>query len=443
MQIKSIGLKNFKRFKNINIKTPKITLLTGPNSSGKSSIIYGLLGALQTKNFPFYYSPNGDYVNMGDFEEFTNSSHTDEPFTISLSLSSQSEPSIDVTATFRSERSFPKIQSLRWSNKKYKFKFSEETEGGKYELEYVFLGKDDVKDKDSDEDKWDAWMRTLYVDLLPEKEGKKKDPEKFLGRSVSGSFSFTSFTDLKSSMGENMYLNKELSSISQISERLADSISYLSAFRLPPERTYYQKSKSNLKVGIYGENAIDQIFYWEDQKSPQMIELNEALKSLELADELTLQKHQAGRFEVRVKGVPGGKACSLLDVGFGISQFLPAIVADIQLPNRSTIVISQPEVHLHPSAQASYASWISNRTKKDKRHYILETHSEYIINRIRLMIAKEEIKEKDVALYYLDKTESPDFCHRIELKKNGAIIGAPPEFFDTYMIDTMDLALNS
>ena len=74
MQIYRLALKNFKCFKEVDVSFSKITLLTGENSSGKSSLIYGLLAALQSINpigesFPYYLSLNGKYINMGGFKD--------------------------------------------------------------------------------------------------------------------------------------------------------------------------------------------------------------------------------------------------------------------------------------------------------------------------------------------------------------------------------------
>jgi predicted ATP-dependent endonuclease of OLD family len=71
MFINKLGLKNFKCFKEVEVNFSKITLLTGENSSGKSSLIYGLLAPFQSEDFPLYLFPNGKYINMGDFEEIS------------------------------------------------------------------------------------------------------------------------------------------------------------------------------------------------------------------------------------------------------------------------------------------------------------------------------------------------------------------------------------
>jgi len=63
--INNISLKNFKCFQQTAINLSRITLLTGENSTGKSSVLYGLLAPFQSNDFPLYLSPNGRYVNMG------------------------------------------------------------------------------------------------------------------------------------------------------------------------------------------------------------------------------------------------------------------------------------------------------------------------------------------------------------------------------------------
>jgi predicted ATP-dependent endonuclease of OLD family len=86
MAINRISLKNFRCFREVDVNLSKITLLTGANSSGKSSLLYGLLVALQSKDFPFYLSPNGQYVNMGDFEELSFNHLRDNIIGIDISL---------------------------------------------------------------------------------------------------------------------------------------------------------------------------------------------------------------------------------------------------------------------------------------------------------------------------------------------------------------------
>ncbi len=166
-----------------------------------------------------------------------------------------------------------------------------------------------------------------------------------------------------------------------------------------------------------------------------------------------------GRFDLKVKIKKNSNWSSLADVGFGVSQLLPIIVADLQLANKqaifhlykltvncydSTLIISQPETHLHPSIQASLGNYLVKQVNQLEKQYIVETHSEYLINRLRLCIVKGEIKPEDVAVYYFENTaKEGSIAHRIEFTKRGQILNAPQVFFDTYMMDTMNIALNA
>ena len=79
---------------------------------------------------------------------------------------------------------------------------------------------------------------------------------------------------------------------------------------------------------------------------------------------------------------------------------------------------------------------------KNKR-YIIETHSEYLLNRLRLLIVKGEIAAEDIAIYYFENTNKGTDKHAIEFTKDGQIKNAPKGFFDTYMMDVMDIALHA
>jgi predicted ATP-dependent endonuclease of OLD family len=68
MKLERLEIENFKCFKKDGFEFSDLTILTGANSSGKSSLLYSILGALQSGNFPIEYSPNGKYVNLGDFD---------------------------------------------------------------------------------------------------------------------------------------------------------------------------------------------------------------------------------------------------------------------------------------------------------------------------------------------------------------------------------------
>ena len=101
IQLKRIKLRNFKCFSNeLSLELSRLTLLTGANSTGKSSIMYGVLGALQSPRFPFEFSPNGRYVNMGNFSEMVFGHDKSLPIGISFTLLEDGKI-IDIDTTWK------------------------------------------------------------------------------------------------------------------------------------------------------------------------------------------------------------------------------------------------------------------------------------------------------------------------------------------------------
>jgi predicted ATPase len=218
------------------------------------------------------------------------------------------------------------------------------------------------------------------------------------------------------------------------------SFNYIGSFRLPPERTYYRKPNAS-KVGVNGEGYIDQIIKWEESDKKKYDELIEAVTEMGLFRTIQANKMKGGRFELNVQVNENSELASLTDVGFGISQFLPIIVADLQMNKASCLAISQPEIHLHPKIQATLGDYFCKQVNNTDKQYIVETHSEYLINRMRLLIVKGELKPEDVKLYYMENDGIKTTTYAIELTTDGQIKNAPQGFFDTYEMDVMDIAL--
>ena len=188
---------------------------------------------------------------------------------------------------------------------------------------------------------------------------------------------------------------------------------------------------------------LDQIISWESKDKKKLIELVSILKDLNLLFSIKSKRLDGGRFEIAVQTKEGGVETSLSDVGFGISQFLPIIVADLQLPKSSTLFVAQPEIHLHPSVQSSFGDYLMTQIKTKDKNYVIETHSEYLLNKIRLGIVKGDIKEGDVKILFVDNEGKYNIIHKIRFTKQGQILNAPDNFFKTYMMDVMEIAINA
>ncbi len=219
---------------------------------------------------------------------------------------------------------------------------------------------------------------------------------------------------------------------------------YIGSFRLSPQRSNLRQSKALDRVLKDGSGYLDQIIEWEDTNPEKFQELNDRLNELELLESVVSRKTNGGSaFDISVRTKKSSHNTNIADVGFGVSQFLPILVADLQLPAESCLAISQPEIHLHPKIQAQFGNYLSGQIRQNKKQYIIETHSEYLLNRIRLLLVQGELKPQDVNVYYFENDGIRSETHHIEFCTDGQIKGAPDGFFDTYGIDVLDIAMSS
>jgi predicted ATPase len=454
MDLQKITIENFKCFqKQTEIEFGKLTLLTGANSSGKSSIIYSILGAIQSGEFPFQFSTNGKYVNMGDFKEIIFNHHRKEKIKLGFTFKNGSIHKIETIWTEDANNNLPKLFELN-AEADY-FNLSVKSKAKKYVVDFTYNPE---KDPSSISSEFIKEINNLINKTL--KTATKHSKKKTKHEKENGAFDYveeiTSAQNIKGLILDEMpFFNLKLNEkgilklrqitdvISKVFRDYDEQINFISSFRLHPERTYLEQTKSKLKVNNYGDGYLDQIIYWETKNKTKFNQLIKILKELNLLESIKSKRLEGGRYEISVQVKKGGIDTSLSDVGFGISQFLPIIVADLQLSKSSTLFIAQPEIHLHPSVQSSFGDYLIKQMKAEDKNYVIETHSEYLLNKIRLAVVKGEIKEDDVKIYFVDNHSDSNPIHKITFTKKGQILNAPDNFFKTYMMDVMEIAINA
>ncbi|WP_430907504.1 DUF3696 domain-containing protein [Maribacter sp. 2-571] len=440
--INKVNIENFKCYEKIEFDTSKITLITGANSSGKSSLLYSILGAIQSREFPFQFSPNGKYIKMGDFEEIVH--NHDKSKLIKLEFHDDEGEKEKITTYWSNDkiRNLPVLEKLYAHSDVFNLEIEKIR---KYNLKFEYFVDKDPNQVSRSPEMLKKIMEIVRSSIKENNEDAEELTKKFNKLKTKIEFKFSDFNELQELLRNDQYyyLSSFVSSLSAMFNRFDDKINYISSFRLYPERTYYETSKKDLKVGKFGENYEDQIIAWETKKSPEYKELISILKELGLLHEIKSKRLDGGRFEILIRTKANGVWSSLSDVGFGISQFLPIIVADLQLGKKSTLFIAQPEIHLHPRIQAQFGDYLVNRISKENKRYVIETHSEYLINRLRLAIAKKDISEDDVKTYFIDNNGMKAKHYNLSLLKNGQIKNAPKSFFETYMLDVMNIAIEA
>ena len=449
MNIANISIENFKCFKkHTNIDFGKITLLTGANSSGKSSIIYSILGSLQSGEFPFNFSTNGKYVDMGDFKEIIHNHNRKEKINLGFTFQNGILHKINTTWCEDKENNLPKLEKLVAISDYFTLEVKAKKD--KYVVDFTYDPKKDPQNNTVTREIYKKFF-TSFSEVF-NSDDKLKNDENDINKLIDDITAPQNITGLildkiplsdSANMQEKgMFKLKQIFDvISKIFSDYDNKINFISSFRLRPERTYLEQTKSKLKVDSFGDGYLDQIIIWESKDKKKFNKLIEILKNLNLLDGIKSKRLEGGRYEIAVRIKQNGIDTSLSDVGFGISQFLPIIVADLQLPKESNLYIAQPEIHLHPSVQSLFGDYLIEQINIESKSYVVETHSEYLLNKIRLGIVKQDINEEDVKVLFVDSDDSS--LHNITFNKKGQILNAPENFFKTYMMDVMEIAINA
>jgi predicted ATPase len=140
-------------------------------------------------------------------------------------------------------------------------------------------------------------------------------------------------------------------------------------------------------------------------------------------------KEGSNLYQVFVQQSPGAAEVLITDVGFGVSQVLPVLVLCYYVPEGSTIILEQPEIHLHPSVQAGLADVFIDAVKRRKIQIILESHSEHLLRRLQRRIAEEQYSPDNAALYFCSTVNGTSQLTPLQIDLYGHISNWPEGFF--------------
>ncbi len=159
-----------------------------------------------------------------------------------------------------------------------------------------------------------------------------------------------------------------------------------------------------------------------------------------------LQTSEKGKFghEFRVKTSHSSEFQDLTNVGVGVSQVLPIVVTCLLAPAGATIILEQPELHLHPAVQARLADFFIAISSLGKQ-CIIETHGEYLIERMRLRIAGDMRDEvvKNTKIYFFEQKNGETSCRDVVVNRYGAIENWPDDFFDQSQKESERIVLSA
>ena len=212
-----------------------------------------------------------------------------------------------------------------------------------------------------------------------------------------------------------------------------ENLVYIRPLRSYPERLYIFGGNNGEQVGQGGKNLADVLYTKPDvlnavNKQFELFDLGYEIKISKFKDEETSELSDV--FAIRLIDKYTKVNVSLLDVGFGISQILPVIIKSVSSENE-TIIIEQPEIHIHPRLQAQLGSLLAESVKSFGNRFIIETHSEHLLLRLQKLIRNGELSHEDIAVVYVDRGKNGSQCLELRIDSEGDFIDEWPNgFFD-------------
>ena len=209
-----------------------------------------------------------------------------------------------------------------------------------------------------------------------------------------------------------------------------------------PTREFDDPEGSDVPMYLMRIEATDKQ-NWEALKT-QLVEFGRNSGLFENIDVKNFGRALGAPFQLQVK-VRGPKA-NITDVGYGVSQILPILVQilnpsiskNAQRDPRQLFfsLLQQPEIHLHPKAQAELSSLLVKLANKGDQSFIVETHSDYMIDRARIEIIRGNIRPEDVSLIYFEPKGRVVNVHNISFDKMANMIGVPPHYGEFFLKET-------
>lgn len=414
--MKTLYLDNYKGFVETFIPFLDVNFFVGENSTGKTAIL-NLLNILSSPSFWISPEFNNETVELGYFNEIVNQCSSDKSyFTIGIEFKDKKGKNAPnfFWMKFKEKNSLPSIVEYMTLI------------GNKNVLVTLHSKTVDYQVMDYNGEKFAEWITTHEKFTVPKKKlssvpFSKTPPLGFLRNIIK--MEITEDTENKPTNGV-------------IITPTFNRIIWLAPIRAKAQRTYESFKQSFSPEGDHIPNILRTIMSSKNKGKEIVDALIKFGKESSLFDNIKIDEYG------KVKGAPyainvlyNSLPVKITNVGYGVSQVMPLIV-EIVTSKGDMFAIQQPEVHLHPKAQAAFGELIYNSVVENKNKFIIETHSDFTINRFRYKLSQSKEKNKiSGQILFFERHSKGTTVTPIEINENGQYPMDMPENYGTFFID--------
>jgi len=424
MLIEEIRVQGYKSLVDATLHVRPLTLLAGTNSSGKSSIMQPLLLIKQTMEAP--YNPAGALILNGPHVQAETAGEL-----VSKGIDNK-KMSIYLGGRNINNKEPARHSSIMLNYQQVGVNFT-------FNHQLVEFGDDTLllkPDSSSDDIENQLSKNLKNIVLGDEKWTAKSDL-------VDG------FLDIIfDNIGDRRRITLSFSTAPAYS---IATIMHIPGLRNKPERSYPATLFTRRVKGTVDLYAASTISQWQQENNTAALaQLNNYLQRLGLTNAVTAKVKNANEVELSVNRLPSASKAkprkadmvNIADVGIGVSQVLPILVALIAAQEGQIVYVEQPELHLHPRAQVAMGELLAEAANRSVR-VIVETHSSLLLLTVQTLIAQGKIANTDVGLHWFTRdAKGASQVQYVQPDEDGAY-GEWPEDFSEIELKAQDAYLTA
>lgn len=464
--LKQINLLNYKSYDDKDVPLKPITLLCGRNSSGKTAIIKSVL--LLKQSFEAtgnnYLLLNGTYTSNGVFDNVRHhttieSSNAGMGLSVTFSIDDRNPAfkelcrsigmsskrnvfsKFDICAHFRfkQDKTLPQVALVESSTIEFISEYSDKyyDTNEKIVRSIISMNSDNTENP-----RYDILLESFPTPLY---NNQGRYPFIYTDHNWQNCVCYFRGMQLVSLYKDNLSKKSTsalpvLYTIFRILATEFNKIEYIGPLRETPLRQYFvQDIYSN--IGVRGENTAQYLGQLGDKQiyAPIPNDTSTRFLGLQKAVSKWAEHLGVGTVQAASTNIPGAKVTQIIieqqniaDVGFGASQVLPILVEGLAMTKGNTLILEQPEIHLHPKMQMDMADFLIAIARQGK-HLIIETHSDHIINRMVRRAVEDQSLRDMLGIYFIEKNQSNcSELTEVYIDEDIGIDKAPQGFFDQY-----------
>lgn len=432
---------NFRGFDKTYLELKKVNFFVGENSTGKTSILK-LIGILSSQDFWRYGEFRTDDINLGTYKDIiTTPNSAKHYFDIGIADEGSDERAIPfyIKLRFIERDKQPLLKEINYTTKNISIESSLE---GRY-IKYRFK----IRRKD---------FVFSFIDFKSWIDNTELSQISFntLESHFSGIMPTINLLITEVSRSRSLNKSGKFGRTFRFQQpQFANNLAWIAPVRAKPQSYYRDEGRVYSPEGTHAPSVLRNILAPKVRKIFNRFGLDSGLfddiMTRDLVDISQIEKLKVRRknlkseiFEIVVK--INGQERNIANVGYGISQILPIIVEAIARPDNTWFAAQQPEVHLHPKAQAALGDFVFKTQVLDSQNFIIETHSDYLIDRFRLRLSRSFHEKKpyhDLSqIIFFSKKESGNSIDIIELNADGSYPQEQPRAFREFFIkEKLDL----